>query len=85
MIEARYIADYDDALTQLDRKFGGTNKLHRDKCCSILLVAFGKYHPLSASARNVKKELNEKVVIKPTWRQRNKPTRPVPTAKNERT
>ena len=49
-IKAGYKADYDDALTQLDRKLGLTDKLHKDKCCSILLVAFGTYHPPSALA-----------------------------------
>ena len=77
--EAGYIADHNDATIQLDRKLGNTDKLHKDKCCSILLVAFGTYHPPSASAGKVKKDLNEKVVIKPTWRQRDEPTRTVRT------
>ena len=84
-IEAGYKADYDDALTQLDRKLGLTDKLHKDKCCSILLIAFGTYHPLSPSAGIVKKDLNKKVVIKPTWRQRDEPTLPVPTTETETT
>ena len=84
-IKAGYITDYDDAFTHLDKKLSGINRLHRDKCCSILLVAFGKYHPPSASAKDMKKELNKKVVDNLTWRQRDKLTRPVLTTETETT
>ena len=69
-IKAGYIADYDNVLAQLDKKLGIITRLHRDKCCSILLINFNKYHSPSASAKDVKKELKGKVVDKPTWRQR---------------
>ena len=84
-IKAGYKADYNDAHTQLDRKLGRTEKLHDKKCCSILFIAFGTYHPPSALAGIVKKDLNEKVVIKPTWRQRDDPTLPVLTMETETT
>jgi len=78
-IEAGYKADYDDALTQLDRKDGRTDKLPKLKCCSILFVAFGTYHAPSASAEIVKNDLKDKVVIEPNWRRRDEPTLPVTT------
>ena len=84
-IEAVHRANYDDALTQLNKKLGNIIRVHKDNCCFILLVAFVKYHPPSVSAKDAKKELKEKVEDKPTWRQCNEPTRPLLTTKTETT